>query len=414
MKHNILIFSEEYRKITKGLFVVWRNHVAEASKRNFIDAMLNQEHSAYEEAKFEFRANSQVRLHRLPLLLPGAWIRRAFRLDEMLWPLRVMGILLGRFLNLAVSPLVFLYLILRLRQLQPSAIFCHNGGWPGSELCRWMIVAAMLARIPKRIIVIHSYPAKAGHFFSRLLLAPFRFVQARLIDYCATSIVTVSESVKDTLEGIIFRHSVLRVHNGIPPLLPSFRSSDIPPLEWQPSGAVVGFVGALYPLKGPHVLLDAFKWVEVSCELALLGPADQHYLGSLKQRAQLCTNKVSFLGFHQDVDSFMQKIDVLVVPSIAFESFGMVTLEAMKHKKPVICSDFGGMKEIVVDGETGLVVPAGDELALANAITRLMEDTVLRRQMGEAGYRRLNELFTSERMAAQYDELCLGNNINAI
>lgn len=412
MTHRILIFSEEYRKITKGLFVVWRNHVNEASKRYFVHAMLNHEHSVHEEAREAFSTNTQVRFHRLPLLLPGAWIRRAFRLDEMFWPLRIMGILLGRFLNLVMSPLVILYLALRLRQFHLGAVFCHNGGWPGSELCRWMIVAAMLVRIPKRIIIIHNYPAKAGHPVSRLLLAPFRIAQARLVDYCATSIVTVSDSVKKTLEGAVFAHPVLRVHNGIPPLLPAFSRFGMPPLEWQPSGVVVGFVGALYPLKGPHVLLDAFKRVEVPCELALLGPADQQYLQSLKQRAQLCTNKVSFLGFHQDVDSFMGKIDVLVVPSIAFESFGMVVLEAMKHKKPVICSDFGGMKEIVADGETGLVVPAGDELALAKAITRVVEDATLRREMGEAGYRRLNALFTSARMAAQYDELCLGNAVN--
>ena len=101
----------------------------------------------------------------------------------------------------------------------------------------------------------------------------------------------------------------------------------------------------------------------------------------------------------------MNKIDVLVVPSIAFESFGMVILEAMKCKTPVICSDFGGMKEVVEDGVSGLVVTAGDDLSLANAITRMLSDAELRLKMGEAGYRRLNEFFTSEKMAAQYDDL---------
>ena len=105
------------------------------------------------------------------------------------------------------------------------------------------------------------------------------------------------------------------------------------------------------------------------------------------------------------VDAFMQKIDILVVPSIAYESFGMVILEAMKHKKAVICSDFGGMKEVVETGVTGLVVPAGDDLALANAISILLSDGDLRYRMGSAGYERFNELFTSEKMAFQYEEL---------
>jgi glycosyltransferase involved in cell wall biosynthesis len=101
----------------------------------------------------------------------------------------------------------------------------------------------------------------------------------------------------------------------------------------------------------------------------------------------------------------MQRIDVLVVPAIAFESFGMVILEAMKHKKPVICTDFGGMKEVVEDGVSGLVVTAGDALALSNAMVKLLTDGNARHQMGEAGYRRLNSLFTSERMCEQYDSL---------
>ena len=178
-------------------------------------------------------------------------------------------------------------------------------------------------------------------------------------------------------------------------------------LEWHPQSAALGFVGALYPLKGPHVLLDAFELVDIPCELALLGPAEVEYKKSLEQQAMRCGNKVTFLGFHQDVDSFMDRIELLVVPSIAYESFGMVILEAMKHRKPVICSDFGGMKEVVEHGVTGLVVPAGDKQALAKAIVALMSDAGVRRQMGEAGSRRLAEHFTSDKMAAQYEQLML-------
>ena len=101
----------------------------------------------------------------------------------------------------------------------------------------------------------------------------------------------------------------------------------------------------------------------------------------------------------------MERIDILVVPAVAFESFGMVILEAMKHKKPVICTDYGGMKEVVEDGVSGVVVPAGDASALSNAMDTLLANADARRQMGEAGYRRLNTLFTSERMGEQYDSL---------
>jgi glycosyltransferase involved in cell wall biosynthesis len=224
---------------------------------------------------------------------------------------------------------------------------------------------------------------------------------------CATAIVTVSDSVRVFLESEVFKGEVIRIYNGIQ--VSSFTgTAPAERLDWHPQGQVVGFVGALSPVKGMRILLDAFRLVDAPCELALLGPADPEYLRDLRQRARLCVNKVSFLGFHNDVDSFMERIDFLVVPSTAFESFGMVILEAMRHSKAVICSDFGGMKEVVEDGVTGLVVPAGDAPALANAMERLLGDADARRRMGEAGYRRLKARFSAERMAEQYDSLIGG------
>jgi len=245
-----------------------------------------------------------------------------------------------------------------------------------------------------------------GHVSTVLVPA----ILAEAVRASGTSVVTVSDSVRISLESKVFKSPVVRIYNGIPlsPLVSgtSARHGDF---GWHPEGSVVGFVGALYPLKGPHVLLDAFRLVDVPCELALLGPADPEYLNDLRDRARLCANKVSFLGFQDDVDSFMERIDLLVVPSIAFESFGMVILEAMKHRKSVICSDFGGMKEVVENGVTGLVVPAGDVSALSRAMITLLADAEARRQMGEAGYRRLSELFTAEKMVAQYDRLVFGH-----
>ena len=72
----------------------------------------------------------------------------------------------------------------------------------------------------------------------------------------------------------------------------SGRPSSLPYLPpWSPSGPAVGFAGALNPLKGPHFLLDSFKFVEFPCELALLGPSSQDYLKSLEQKTKLCANE---------------------------------------------------------------------------------------------------------------------------
>lgn len=400
---KILIFTEEYIKITKGMFAVWMSHAGEASKKHQIDILLNHEHWALDEARQVFRSNNQVFVHSFPFDMPKT------TLDRLLgfWGrLRIIKLAL-QVLNLLFSPLIIFYMVWRLRQIQPDVVFSHNGGWPAGQLCRWIIVAAMLARVPARILIIHSHPAKPPASLG-FLFRPLRFIQAWVIGKLATSIVTVSDSVKAALELEVFNRPVIRIYNGMR-LLPSEREEGpgFSPLAWQPSEPAVGFVGALSFMKGPHILLDAFKLIEIPCELALLGPGDEARLNFLKEKSKLCLNKVSFLGFHQDVDSFMEKIELLVVPSIAFESFGMVILEAMKHKKPVICTDYGGMKEVVEDGVTGLVVPASDVPALAQAVTKLMGSSELRGEMGEAGYQRLSKFFTSEIMAAQYDDLFL-------
>ncbi len=402
---KVLVFSEEYIRVTKGLFAVWTTHVSAASRNRSVDILLNRAHWALDEVKAAFRPNTRVAVHRLPFSMPSALLVQWFSAFDRSWVLRGARFALGEWLNLFSGPFVILYFYRHLRKRRPCAVFSHAGGWPAGPLCRWIIYAAALARVPTRVFIIHNFPKEVGGIAWGFLARSVRLLRAWLIEKCATSIVTVSDSVKASLESRVFKRPVVRIHNGIqlPPLEPLVPGSGHP--DWHPTGLTVGFVGALYPLKGPHVLLDAFRFVDTSCELALLGPADPEYLKTLQQRARLCANTVSFLGFHNNVDWFMERIDLLVVPSIAFESFGMVILEAMKHRKPVICSDFGGMKEVVSDGVTGLVVPAGDVVALSNAITDLLVNPEMRFQMGNEGYARLNELFTAEKMVEQYDSL---------
>jgi glycosyltransferase involved in cell wall biosynthesis len=84
-----------------------------------------------------------------------------------------------------------------------------------------------------------------------------------------------------------------------------------------------------------------------------------------------------------------------VVPSVWPEPFGQVALEAMACGRAVIASNIGGLRDVVVDGETGVMVPPGDITALREALRMLMSDPARRARMGEAGRRRARAFFAS-------------------
>lgn len=96
--------------------------------------------------------------------------------------------------------------------------------------------------------------------------------------------------------------------------------------------------------------------------------------------------------------------DVFVTPSICFDTFGLVNLEAMEHGKPVVATAFGGSPEVVLDGVTGYVANPFDLEAFSGAIARLLADPDLRRRMGDAGRARLEARFTVRRLAAEFLE----------
>src|SRR5439155_21686582 len=96
--------------------------------------------------------------------------------------------------------------------------------------------------------------------------------------------------------------------------------------------------------------------------------------------------------------------DVLVTPSICFDTFGLVNLEAMEHGKPVVATVFGGSPEVVEHGVSGYVEDPFDVPAFAGRVRTLLEDPELARRMGKAGSERLRRLFGIERLAGEYLE----------
>jgi len=112
-------------------------------------------------------------------------------------------------------------------------------------------------------------------------------------------------------------------------------------------------------------------------------------------------DRVVFLGARDDVPAILAALDVLVHCPTAPEPFGRALAEAMAVGRPVVAAAAGGIPEIVLDGETGYLVPPGDAPAFAAAVVRLLRDPALRARFGAAGRRRAEALFDVERHVAR-------------
>jgi len=191
--------------------------------------------------------------------------------------------------------------------------------------------------------------------------------------------------------------------------------------------ALIGFIGRVHPEKGIEYLIRAVRGVvKIVPEVRFLIVGDtalgkeehQKRMRNLSEELGLA-DKILFLGYRKEVVKIIAALDILVLPSLR-EPFGLVSLEAMAMKKPVVATNTGGSPEAVIDGKTGLLVPPRDSCALFSAIIRLLKDKKLARKMGADGRERVTSFFSPEFTLSRLQEIynkilkdCRGNNSSA-
>jgi glycosyltransferase involved in cell wall biosynthesis len=261
-------------------------------------------------------------------------------------------------------------------------------------------IAARLARIP---VVSHLHIE--NHFRSGTVRA-LRGADNATARLCA-ALVAVSEDTRRAYERQGYPRRIEVVYNGValdgaPPR--TVRAELGLPADAQ----LVGEVGRLCDVKGQRELIQALAHVPEA--MAVLVGADLEqggaYQRELEQTAEAVgvRDRVVFAGRRSDVGDVLAELDVFALPSWT-EGLPLVVLEAMARRRPVVATKVGGTPEVVVDGETGLLVPPRDPEALAAALRRLLEDAELRRRLGDAGYVRVRDLFSAEAMTRRVLEL---------
>ena len=183
----------------------------------------------------------------------------------------------------------------------------------------------------------------------------------------------------------------------------SLPNSQQPANNRQKTNPTVLFAGRLERVKGVPLLLEAAGQVlrqMPNVQFKLIGAAhptlSQTELNTITQRLGL-NGEIQFLGHlsQRELMGYYQQAELCVLPSY-YETFGLAALEPMSLGVPVVAAKTGGLSEVVEDGKTGLLVPPGDGPALAGAIISLLQQPVLRAQMGLAGQQRAQRLFKLE------------------
>ncbi|MFX0201998.1 MAG: glycosyltransferase family 4 protein, partial [Candidatus Hodarchaeota archaeon] len=185
---------------------------------------------------------------------------------------------------------------------------------------------------------------------------------------------------------------------------PFRKPKDLPVLE--SDVPTIGVTARLAEQKGLHILLQAARYIlETGRGVQLLIVGDGPLRGDLEKLAKKLEidQHVIFTGFRSDIPTILPLLDVFVMSSI-WEGLGLSAIEAMLAGKPVVASNVDGLSEVVLDQETGILVPPGEPKVLADAICTLLDSPEKRREMGEKGRQRAITHFTIDRMVRDYEE----------
>lgn len=215
--------------------------------------------------------------------------------------------------------------------------------------------------------------------------------------------ICASEAIRQILiaDGVPPARAVT-VHEGID----LSRVDAAPPAKlheelWLPHHApLVGNVAALVPHKGQRHLVESAALVVRQVPDARFVIAGEGELRPALERAirdHHLEKHVRLLGFRPDVLSLHKAFDIFVMSSVT-EGLGTSLLDAMASGKPVVATTAGGIPEVVVDGETGFLVPPRDHESMAEALVKLLKDESLRQRMGRAGRVRARRKFSADRM----------------
>ena len=293
--------------------------------------------------------------------------------------------------------------LLALRRLAMQADILHLHGARAALFGR-LAAASLSKHRPRVLYTIHGFAAPHYGRFRRTLLLGLE----RLLSRWTDTVIAVSASEREVfLTATGYPPGTVRiVWNGIS--LAPFQSLTGRKVLRQTSGlpqgmALVITVCRLYKPRDFTTLLRAFQGLSHRMDVHLLIVGDGPYRPEVEAliKALGLEKRVTLLGFRRDVPALLGASDLFVLSTDLWEGLPLTILEAMAAGRPVVASRIGGIVEAVSEGETGLLVPPKDPVALEEAMYSLLSNPAKAAAMGQAGRERVARHFTLERMVQE-------------
>jgi len=271
-------------------------------------------------------------------------------------------------------------------------------------------LAAKLTGVP---IVIHTFHGHVFHSYFGFFRTKFFLWLERLLAKFTDVIITVSEQQRDEIikYKIAEPEKIVAIPLGLD--LKPFIYSNSDPNELRKEFSVpeqtklVGIVARLVPIKNHVCFMEAARLVlERKDDVRFIIIGDGELRSTLEQKARNLgiEARVIFMGFQNNLQKIYAGLDIVALSSYN-EGLPVALIEAMAAGKPVISSDVGGVVDLILDGDNGLLVPTNDAKALAEATIYLLEHPDRRKMMGEAGRKKVYPFFDKKRLVEDIDIL---------
>jgi len=298
------------------------------------------------------------------------------------------------------------------RRVKPDILHINNGGYPGAYSCISAVFAAKFARINKIVFVINNIITPYNNVL-RYIDKPFDKFVKNNVSIFLTGSKYAGNKIRDLWN--LPKEKVINIPNTVLPRpLVEPKEMIFKRLGISSSNIILGNIALLEPRKGQKYLIEALADIRDKFDnfknviLIIEGTGNQKkYLEKLMADLKLEKN-VLFLENEKNIFDIINIFDVFILPSIEYEDFPNVTLEAMSLGKPIIGTNIAGIPEQIKNGINGFVVEPKNVKSLSEAILRLIQCKEKRIKMGAKSFDRFNKFFSYDKIINNYINLYKG------